>query len=133
MAIAFVGGLTLMIGGGVKLVGAHRQRRILHTSPWRDVTVVGRRGAGTGTAAAGAYLRDGEELLRTGYLPDPVLGDATRIRAAGTGKRRLLAFGDEPTMFVRARPARSAAEAQHWQQELTTASTPGTNSAEQSS
>jgi hypothetical protein len=132
MAIAFIGGLTLMIGGGVKLTGAHRQRRILHTSAWRDgVTVVDRRGAGTG--GAGAYLRDGEELLRTGYLSDSVLGDATRIRVAGTGERRLLAFGDEPTVFVRARLARSAEEQRHWQQELTTASTPGTNSAGRSS
>jgi hypothetical protein len=122
MAIAFVGGLTLMIGGCVKLVGAHRRRRILHTSAWRDgVTLVGRRGAGSG--GAGAYLRDGEELLRTGYLPDSVLDKGTRIRVAGTSERRLVAFGDEPTVFVPARPPRSAEEKQHWEQELTKSST----------
>jgi hypothetical protein len=126
MAVAFVGGVTLMVGGGVQLARSRRQRRVLRTSAWRDgVTVVGRRGTGAG---AGAYVRDGDELLRTGFLSESLLDDATRIRAAGSGERRLLAFGDEPTVFVRARSARSAEEQQHWQQELTTASNLGTSS-----
>jgi hypothetical protein len=119
MAVGFVGGACLLIGGIIALVSVRRKRTLLERCAWQDATVLPSK-----PAPGYVYLRTEDTPLLRASLNPATVTDEPRVRVAGADRRYLAVTGEAPTALARARPPKSDREERLWRAQLTADSAP---------